>query len=156
MVVTCQNLRARHFTVHIAFIASVGAAFVPTGATSVDKASSQTYEIFSFALTPFSNVMPCAMAEIPTFIKYVEQHNRLSHLDSEELKTLQLHADVIFQKYPPLDLDLIWNRLTPEQQQRFASFRRCTRHWNQSGHRDHIDGPVPLIRNCHFCQEALS
>jgi hypothetical protein len=59
-----------------------------------------------------------------------------------------------FERY----VQLLWDRLPehikadPEVQ----SYRACLEHYNRPWQRTHIDGPPPLIKDCHECNRALT
>jgi hypothetical protein len=54
-----------------------------------------------------------------------------------------------FEKY----VQLLWDRL-PEHikaDPEVRSYRACLEHYNRPWQRTHIDGPPPLIKDCHEC-----
>lgn len=60
---------------------------------------------------------------------------------------------LILLKYWGREINYIWDRLPTHlrEDSEVISYQVCREHWNTPEMRDHIDGPPPLIKDCHTC-----
>lgn len=79
-------------------------------------------------------------------------HNRdIRELSSEQLKFIP--KIILLQNFTK-HIDYLWDKL-PEYLKKdpeVLSYRQCQKHYNQPWQETHIDGPLPLIKDCNKCK----
>lgn len=85
-------------------------------------------------------------------LKYIDNQRRIQVLLPRERQVIFDNAKVVFTRYPPQDVDAVWQQLPINVQEVCAPYRRCFQHHNRPWQRTHIDGPAPFVKDCHLCK----
>lgn len=75
----------------------------------------------------------------------------IRELSSEQLKFI---PKIILIQNLAKHIDYLWDKL-PEYLKKdpeLHSYRQCQEHYNQPWQESHIDGPLPLIKDCDKCK----